>query len=114
MPLDAFRIRQATQLRQVHRVAVLIEDANVWSSGRDKAHNAFGRRLGVGALVHDLTNASAGRDNEVHGATVAQPGPGRPSPGRLGRDIALRREKVAQSGFYVHKQEAGRAKIRTI
>ena len=34
---------------------------------RDQAQNVLMRRPCVGALVHDLTNARAGRDNEAHG-----------------------------------------------
>jgi hypothetical protein len=49
-------------------MAVLIKDANIRASGRDKIHNAFVRRPCVIALIYDLTNTSAGCDRQGGGA----------------------------------------------
>ena len=52
-------ILQEAKANPTAGLALLIKDANIRASGRDKIHNAFVRRPCVGALVHDLTNDSA-------------------------------------------------------
>jgi hypothetical protein len=68
---DAFRIRQATQLLQAYTLSVRVEYPDAGPFERDQAQNVLMRRPCVEALVHNLTNANARRDNEAHGRRLA-------------------------------------------